>query len=217
MLAGLARTVMPVLGRLQVTTAPGAALRDGGIITANHSSLIDPGVVLAALRRMEVRPVVLATAGLWRIPLLGQALSREGHIPVHRGTEHAADALDEALRALAEGRHVLIYGEGRLPRHRHSGDTAPGPFRSGVARLAHASGAPVIPLGQAGARRITSGSRTKQLAGLVTSPLRRPSVHVHIGDPLRLTGTVPDDTAATRNAVAAAWRTAAGRLGAPAA
>ena len=228
MLTDFARRVLPVLGRLDVTSeapnpedpnsedpnglfpvsAPVPA--PGSIVIANHSSLIDPGLVLAALaRRRTDPPVLLAAAGLWRIPLLGSRLRAEGHVPVYRGTDRAARSLESAAEALARGRVVVIYPEGRLPRQRDSADRAPEAFRSGVARLALATGAPVVPLGQAGARRITSGSRTKQLAGLFTAPLRRPRLHVHLGAPIRLTGSPAEATAQAHAALTAAWRTAA--------
>jgi 1-acyl-sn-glycerol-3-phosphate acyltransferase len=210
MLSDFARRVMPALGRLHVTADEASGPPPGSIIAANHSSLIDPGVVLAALARRDVRrPVVLAAAGLWRIPLLGSRLRAEGHIPVHRGDRRAANALDAAAKALADGRVVVIYPEGRLPLRLDSGDRDPEDFRSGVARLALATGAPVVPLGQAGARRITSGSTAKQLAGLLTAPLRRPRLHVHVGAPIQLTGTQAEATAQAYAAVAAARRTAA--------
>ncbi len=210
MLSHIARRVLPALGRLRVTADEATGPAPGSIVAANHSSLIDPGVVLAALARRGVdRPVVLAAAGLWRIPLLGARLRAEGHIPVHRGDRRAAEALESAARAIAEGRVVVIYPEGRLPRRLDSGDRDPEDFRSGVARLALATGAPVVPLGQAGARRITSGSRAKQFAGLFTAPLRRPRLHVHVGAPIRLTGSSAEATAQAYSAVASARRTAA--------
>ncbi|QKW23273.1 1-acyl-sn-glycerol-3-phosphate acyltransferase [Kitasatospora sp. NA04385] len=211
MLSAVARAVVPVLGRFTVSADEAAVLAPGSIVAPNHSSLIDPGVVLAAVRHLGVEPVVLATAGLWRIPVLRGALLREGHIPVHRGTERAARALEDAAAALAAGRVVVIYPEGRLPRRTDPADSAPGPFRTGLARLA-ATGAPVVPLGQAGARRISSGSTAKQLAGLVTAPLRRPRVHVHIGAPVRLDADVATATAQAHAAVTSAWRTASARL-----
>ncbi|MFJ5231238.1 lysophospholipid acyltransferase family protein [Kitasatospora sp. NPDC088391] len=211
MLSAVARTVVPILGRLTVTADEDAVLAPGSIVAPNHSSLVDPGVVLAAVRRLGVEPVVLATAGLWRVPLLGGALVREGHIPVHRGTERAAEALDAAADALAAGRIVVIYPEGRLPRRVDAADSPPGPFRTGLARLA-AHGAPVVPLGQAGARRISSGSTAKQLAGVLTAPLRRPAVHVHVGAPLTLDGDTATATARAHAAVTAAWRTASTHL-----
>ncbi|MEU6238496.1 lysophospholipid acyltransferase family protein [Kitasatospora sp. NPDC047058] len=206
MLSRTAALLVPAFGSLRVTTDPGAVLAPGTIVAANHTSLADPAVVLAALHRLGARPVVLAAAGLWRVPVLGRLLRRDGHIPVHRGTAHAADALDRAAEALAAGHVVLIYGEGGLPRRRDSGEQPPGPFRSGLARLAAATGAPVVPLGQVGARRLTSGSPLKQLAGLATAPTRRPTLHVHLGTPLHLAGEPAEATAQAHGAVTAAWR-----------
>lgn len=217
MLSRLADVLVPAAGRLTVTTDPGAELAPGSIIAANHTSFADPAVVLAALHRLGVRPVVMAAAGLWRVPLLGRALAGEGHIPVHRGDRRAAHALDAAAEALEQGRSVLIYAEGGLPRRTDAGETAPEAFRSGLSRLSLRTGAPVVPVGQAGARRIISGNATKQLAGLLTAPLRRPELHVHVGTPLRLAGDRAARTAQARTAVTTAWRTATAQLGEPAA
>ncbi|MET9601488.1 lysophospholipid acyltransferase family protein [Streptomyces sp. NPDC006459] len=213
MLSRIAAALVPAFGRLTVTADAGAKAAPGAILVANHTSLADPAVVVAALRRYGIEPVILATSGLWRVPLLGPALRREGHIAVHRGTARAADSLDAAAVALASGRSVLLYGEGGLPVRRDAGETPPGPFRSGLARLAAATGAPVVPVGQAGARRLCSGSGAKQLAGVVTAPLRRPCFHVHIGQPLHLPDRVPEATDRARRAVTAAWLTAASALG----
>ncbi|MFF2660708.1 lysophospholipid acyltransferase family protein [Kitasatospora sp. NPDC058032] len=230
MLSRASALLVPAFGRLHITAdttdatdatdGTGAANATdagrpapGSIVAANHTSLADPAVVLAALHRLGARPVVLATAGLWRVPVLGPVLRREGYIAVHRGTARAAESLDAAAEALAAGRVVLIYGEGGLPRRRDSGELPPGPFRSGLARLARATGAPVVPLGQAGARRLTSGGPLKQLAGLATAPVRRPALHVHLGSPLHLPPDTAEATARAHHAVTAAWKVAAGRAG----
>ncbi|WP_037898709.1 lysophospholipid acyltransferase family protein [Streptomyces sp. NRRL S-350] len=208
MLSRIASALVPVLGRLSVSCEVAGPVAPGSIVAANHSSLADPGVVLAALRRLGTEPVVMATAGLWRVPVLGGVLRAGGHIPVHRGTDRAAAALDSAAKALAAGRVVLIYGEGGLPKRRDSRDAEPGAFRTGVARLAAASGAPVVPLGQCGARRLSSGGTVKQLAGFATAPLRRPALYVHLGAPLHLVDDITEATATAQRAVTAAWRTA---------
>ncbi|GAA2492382.1 lysophospholipid acyltransferase family protein [Streptomyces gobitricini] len=217
MLSRLSQALVPTIGRLTVTVDAGAAIAPGSIVAANHTSLADPAIVLAALHRLDVRPIVMAAAGLWRVPLLGRALAREGHIPVHRHDHRAARALDLAAAALDEGRPVLIYSEGGLPLRRDAAEAAPATFRSGLARLAERTGAPVVPVGQAGARRVTSGNTAKQLAGLLTAPVRRPELHVHVGSPLTLTGDHAVRTAQAYGAVTDAWRTAAARLGEPAA
>ncbi|MFD3439411.1 lysophospholipid acyltransferase family protein [Streptomyces sp. NPDC058685] len=213
MLSRIAGTVVPAFGRLTVTTDPEARLAPGSVVVANHTSLADPAVVLAALHRLGVEPVVLAAAGLWRIPGLGRALTREGFVPVHRNGPRASDALAGAADALADGRIVLIYGEGGIPPRKGSGEAPPAAFRTGVARLAQHTGALVSPLGQVGARRLSSGTWAKQLAGLITAPVRRPALHVHVGAPLRLTGDASLASARVRQAVTAAWRTAAGHVG----
>ncbi|MFE3788509.1 lysophospholipid acyltransferase family protein [Streptomyces goshikiensis] len=214
MLSRIADVLVPAVGRLSVTTDTDAdtALAPGSIIAANHTSLADPAIVLAALRRLGAEPVVMAAAGLWRVPLLGRVLAGGGHIPVLRGDRRAAAALDTAAEALEKGRLILIYAEGGLPRRKDAAEAAPGPFRSGLARLAERTGAPVVPVGHAGARRVTSGGLGKQLAGLATAPLRRPDLHVHVGTPLRLTGDCQARTARARTAVTNAWRTAAAHL-----
>ncbi|MER7699250.1 MULTISPECIES: lysophospholipid acyltransferase family protein [unclassified Streptomyces] len=217
MLSRIAAAVVPSLGHLTVTSDHNAAPAAGSIIVANHTSLADPGVVLAALLRLGVEPVVMAAAGLWRVPVLGRLLERGGHVPVHRNSHRAAAALDAAAAALGHGRHLLIYGEGRLPSRDDAAEAPPESFRSGLARLAYASGAPVVPLGQAGARRVSSGPCVKQLSGLLTAPARRPRLHVHVGSPLHLPPGIGEATAAAREAVTAAWRTAAQHVGEPAA
>lgn len=213
MLSRLAHVLIPAVGRLSVSTDSGTALAPGSIVAANHTSPADPAVVLAALHRLGARPVVMAAAGLWRVPLLGRALAREGHIQVHRKDARAARCLDLAAAALERGRLVLIYGEGGLPSRTDAADSPPGAFRSGLARLAERTGAPVVPVGQAGARRISSGTAAKQLAGAATAPLRRPSLHVHVGAPVLLEGDLAVRTAQAHLAVTTAWRTAAARLG----
>ncbi|WP_418955297.1 lysophospholipid acyltransferase family protein [Streptomyces tritici] len=211
MLSRLAAALVPVVGRLTVSADLPRLPEGGAVIVANHTSLADPAVVLAALRRLGAEPVVLCAAGLWRIPLLGRALTREGYVPVHRGTANAADALAVAEEALRAGRLVLVYGEGRIPDRPDSADAPPEEFRTGPARLAAAAGVPLIPLGQAGARRITSGSTAKQLAGLFTAPLRRPRLHVHVGAPAKLPRDTAVATRLARQAVTAAWQSAAHR------
>lgn len=208
---------MPVFGHLEVTMDAGFAPIVGSIIIANHTSLSDPAVVLAALRRLGTEPIVLAAAGLWRIPLLGCVLTREGHIPVHRHDPRAAQALQDAQAALTAGRSVLLYPEGGLPRRKGVREAQPRPFHPGLFRLAHAAGAQIVPLGQAGARALASGSPVEQVARLLTAPLRRPRLHVHVGAPLCLRSeeTQAHALALTHSALTQAWRTAARQLGAP--
>ncbi|MFJ4950672.1 lysophospholipid acyltransferase family protein [Streptomyces sp. NPDC088760] len=209
MLSAWAGVLVPVFSDTSVSGTGHLAQPPGTgyVLAANHTSFFDPVLLIGTLHRLGLRPAVLAAAGLWRVPLLGRALTREGYVPVHRGSRRAPDALRHAADALAAGRGVLIYPEGGLPRYHASHDRPPGRLKSGVVRLALSTGAPVIPVGHAGARRVSSGSRAKQLAGWATAPVRRPRVHVHIGPALRLdTSDRPlDDLEA---ALAGAWSSA---------
>ncbi|AZM64044.1 MULTISPECIES: lysophospholipid acyltransferase family protein [unclassified Streptomyces] len=213
MLSRAAAVLLPVFGRLTVTLEADEPFAAGSVFVANHDSVADPAVVLAALRAVGVAPAVMATAGLWRVPVLGRALAAGGHIPVRRGTARAADALEAAAEAVRSGRHVLIYAEGGLPAHRDAAPAPPRPFRTGPARLSAATGAPVVPVGQAGARRLASGPVPKQLAGVLTGPVRRPRFHVHVGRPVHLPSGTAAGTTAAHRAVGAAWRRAALAVG----
>ncbi|MCT7354724.1 1-acyl-sn-glycerol-3-phosphate acyltransferase, partial [Streptomyces sp. 15-116A] len=84
---------------------------------------------------------------------------------------------------------------------------------TGLARLAQVTGAPVVPVGHAGARRLSSGSTAKQFAGALTAPLRRPRLHVHVGTPLYLPTDVAGGTAVAHRAVSLAWEEAARAVG----
>lgn len=216
MLSRAAAVLLPLFGRLTVTREAEGPFAPGSVFVANHDSVADPALVLAALRRAGVSPVVLATAGLWRVPVLRRALSKGGHIPVHRRSARAADALEAAAEVVRSGRHVLLYAEGGLPLRMDAACAAPRPFRTGLARLSATTGAAVVPVGQAGARRLASGSAVKQLAGVLTAPLRRPRLHVHIGRPVHLPPGTSEGTATAHRAVSAAWRRAARAVGEPA-
>lgn len=108
------------------------------IIVPNHPTTTDPFFV-ASLASHQV--FILINELLFKVPMLGEYLRRSGHIPVVAGNGKAA--LEEAVRRLQKGDTVIIFPEGAL-------SPAEGGFcepKTGVARLALMSGAPVIPVG----------------------------------------------------------------------
>jgi 1-acyl-sn-glycerol-3-phosphate acyltransferase len=108
------------------------------IIAANHPTTTDPFFV-ATLAKHQV--FILINEKLFKVPVFGKYLRRSGHIPVVAGSGQAA--LDEALQRLANGDTVVIFPEGALSP-REGGFCEP---RTGAARLALLSGAPIIPVG----------------------------------------------------------------------
>ena len=96
-------------------------------------------------------PKILAKASLFSVPVLGGLLRRTGMIPVQRNTAAAASSLSAAVDALRSGECVAVFPEGTLTR---DPDLWPMVAKTGVARLALTTQAPVIPIAQWGAQRI---------------------------------------------------------------
>mgnify|MGYP000146107784 CR=1 FL=1 len=185
LLAAVVGGVVAVFGRLQVakqrgSRAAAASLPDGPIIViSNHTSYAD-GVLLAlACRRMGRELRLLATAGVFRIPLVGRLARRLGFIAVHRGTADASAALDEAADALAAGEAVGLYPEGRLTR-----DPMMWPERAktGAVRLALRTAVPIVPVAMLGAHEVVS--RRRMLLTLMRNVVKRPKVAVQVGTPI---------------------------------
>jgi 1-acyl-sn-glycerol-3-phosphate acyltransferase len=125
----------------------------GVILAANHISLLDP-LALAdhVLYDLGLAPRFLAKSSLLEgRGFVATVLRGAGQIPVHRHTPDASKALDAAVAALARGETVVLYPEGTVTR---DPDKWPMVARTGVARLALLSGAPVLPVAQWGAHEI---------------------------------------------------------------
>ncbi|AAZ54668.1 lysophospholipid acyltransferase family protein [Thermobifida fusca] len=128
--------------------------REGGvIIAANHLSVADPLTVAHFLYVAGRRwPTFTAKEGVFRIPIVGPAVRKLGQIPVHRGTTDAAKALHEAEEALTQhGAAVIFYPEGTCTR---DPNLWPMVAKTGVARLALRTGAPVIPVAHWGEQHL---------------------------------------------------------------
>lgn len=108
------------------------------IIAANHPSTTDPFFMAAMVRHQTY---ILINELLFQVPILGEYLRRSGHIPVAAGK--GQEAIDAALVHLKAGHNVMIFPEGALSPLAGCFHRA----RTGVARLAIESGAPVIPVG----------------------------------------------------------------------
>lgn len=108
------------------------------IIAPNHPSTGDPFFVASMLGHQSF---IMINDVLFNVPILGEYLRRSGHISVKPG--HGQEAIDEALEHLKAGHTVMIFPEGLISPLTGGFHKA----RTGVARLALASGAPVFPVG----------------------------------------------------------------------
>jgi 1-acyl-sn-glycerol-3-phosphate acyltransferase len=181
----LAGIMIPIVCRLRVTSDMPAELRRGPMILAgNHIGTFDPIATTAASRRARVAPRMMATGGLFRAPIVGRLMMAAGHIPVDRGRETVANAVPAAVEALRAGSVVFIYPEGRIGL-----DPGMWPERAktGLARLALASGVPVVPVAIWGSHEVIAYNGWRQmLRTLISSLWRRPTVRVHFGAPVDL-------------------------------
>lgn len=117
------------------------------IIAANHTSVLDSFIVPAVLPRNVTYVGKAEYMDDWKTRHVFPAL---GMIPIDRsGGDAAQAALDLAARVLGDGEFFAIYPEGTRSR---TGVLYKG--RTGVARLAHRTGAPIIPVGLKGMREI---------------------------------------------------------------
>ena len=182
-----ARVLVFPFCRLRVSVEDPVALRGGPLIlAANHVSPVDPVIMTAACGVAGIAPRFLATGGIFRAPVAGWVMRRSGHLRVDRGTAQAAQALPYAAAALKANSVVLVYPEGRIGL-----DPWMWPERgkTGVARMAALSGAPVLPVAQWGAHRVLPYAAPKGLAGaLLRAVRRRPVVQVRFGRPVDLAG-----------------------------
>jgi 1-acyl-sn-glycerol-3-phosphate acyltransferase len=183
--AALIGALATALSRLQVAKQRGrrraaTALPDGPIIVvSNHTSYADGLLLALACRRLGRTLRLLATSGVFRVPVIGWLARRLGFIPVERGTVSAVHALDAAAEALAAGEAIGIYPEGRTTR---DPDRWPERGKTGAVRLALRTGAPIVPVAMVGTHRVLD--RHRPVRSVLVALLLRPRVLTAVGDPI---------------------------------
>ncbi|MDE3205771.1 MAG: HAD-IB family hydrolase [Acidobacteriota bacterium] len=168
------------------------------IVVANHRSYFDPAVWLLAVFDAGRNPRTLGKKEVLDAPLIGPLVRASGAIRVDRDGGGPA-ALAAAEVALRGGELVLMAPQGTIPRGPDFFDPVL-KGRTGAARLAHATGAPVIPMAVWGTERVwPRSSRLPDVRRL----LPRPTVRVRVGRPVTgLSGTdLVADTARIMQAI----------------
>ena len=149
----------------------------GVILAANHLSYLDWAPDSAFFHACGRYPVFMIKASAFEVKGIGGFLRKAGQLPVHRGSRDAALALNEAEKRLAEGAAVVIYPEGTATR---DPKLWPMTAKTGVARLALATGVPVIPVAHWGTQDILPYGKKKPKL------FPRKTVHVVAGQPVDL-------------------------------
>jgi 1-acyl-sn-glycerol-3-phosphate acyltransferase len=169
-------TLAPALRAVYQPVVTGAAQvpRSGPVIlAANHESFADEFFIPIGTRRQVF---YFAKAEYFTTPgLRGKAMAAffrgMGQVPVERGDlRSAAAVIDVGVRVLSEGKALGIFPEGT-----RSPDGKLYKFRTGVARLALRTGAPVIPVGLIGTRAVQPPGSHRW---------HRAPVEIHFGAPL---------------------------------
>ncbi|GCD34593.1 1-acyl-sn-glycerol-3-phosphate acyltransferase [Streptomyces chrestomyceticus JCM 4735] len=125
---------------------------DGGFITAvNHNSYLDPLSYAHYQYNTGRVPRFLAKSGLFKGGFVGLMMRGTGQIPVYRESADAAVAFRAAVAAINKGECVAFYPEGTLTR---DPDMWPMQGKTGAARVALLTKAPVIPVAQWGANEV---------------------------------------------------------------
>jgi 1-acyl-sn-glycerol-3-phosphate acyltransferase len=123
--------------------------REGGFLTAvNHISHLDPFAYAHFQYNTGRVPRFLAKDGLFTPPVVGPIMRNLQQIPVYRDTADAANAFRAAVAAVKAGECVAFYPEGTLTR---DPDLWPMAGKTGLARVALLTRAPVVPVAQWGA------------------------------------------------------------------
>jgi 1-acyl-sn-glycerol-3-phosphate acyltransferase len=173
-------TGLRVFWRLSVDGLHHVPVTGGAILAGNHLSVADEYFLAAVVPR---HVAFWAKAEYFAGRVTGPVVTGLGAIPVHRGGGRAAlAAFDAAVPVLRSGGLVAVYPEGtRSPDGRlYRG-------RTGVVRLAHRAGVPIVPVGVRGTDRV------QPVGARFPRPHR---VALAFGEPLEVTVDGPADVRA---------------------
>jgi 1-acyl-sn-glycerol-3-phosphate acyltransferase len=147
------------------------------IVVCNHISYLDPLSFTHFLYNNGRAPRYLGKDGVFRTPLIGRFVRAAGQIPVNRESKSAIKGYENAIAALRVGHLVGIYPEGTLTRDE---DLWPMKGKTGAARLALATGVPVIPCASWGPEKVIPpyGKRIKIFP--------RTKISILVGEPVDL-------------------------------
>ena len=152
------------------------------IIVANHRSYFDTAAVGITVIQGGRAPRFLGKKEVFDAPVIGPLAKALGGIRVDRGSG-SGEPMQEAARALEAGEVVTLMPQGTIPRGRKFFDPKL-EGRTGAARLAAMTRAPVIPIGLWGTEHVWP--RSARLPN-ITNIANPPVVRTRVGPPVELT------------------------------
>jgi 1-acyl-sn-glycerol-3-phosphate acyltransferase len=136
------------------------------VFAANHRSNFD---IFALVSVLPGRFLWVAKKSLFKVPVLGLALTRMGSISVDRANlRSAVQSLDRATAVVQRGISLIIFPEGTRATTRELL-----PFKKGVFIMAMKAGQPIVPVSISGTRFIQSRGTIRMRPGpikVVISP-----------------------------------------------
>jgi 1-acyl-sn-glycerol-3-phosphate acyltransferase len=151
------------------------------LLAFNHISYLDPLATAYVVDKADRIPRFLAKSELFQDKRIAWILRGAKQIEVKRGTATAPMALDNAFDALGKGEVVVVFPEGTIS---DDADLTPLPPKTGAARLALGSSAPLIPCALWGTQNIWPKGYAKNWW-----PPNQ-DVLVRIGEPMPVSGDV---------------------------
>lgn len=151
-----ARILIPILNAISKHEWEGAEnipATGPAIVASNHVSYSDVLFLTQFLYLNGRAPRYIGKKSLFEIPIIGRILYAAEQIPVDRESQDASKALDHAVACLMAGHIVGVYPEGTLTRDENLWPMA---AKTGIARLAILTQAPVIPVAAWGPHKVLS-------------------------------------------------------------
>lgn len=214
-------------GRVDLVGAERLPRCGPALVVANHTTIADVPIVLATLDKHGLKPIsshatghspectdhahvrFLATQDVFDHAILGPIVRRSGFIPVQPSGLDRLGAYEQAETALRDGEIVALYPEGDVTSPEEG---APRRLRSGAARMALATGVPIVPIAHHDARDIGQGTEAETLRRAFTAIYRRPKIVMVVGrriEPAEYEGRLPlDVTRLIRERLVETWQQA---------
>jgi len=148
------QALLLVLFRWRVEGSERVPATGGVILASNHVSWWDPPVVGCSVSR-PVR--FMAKAELFRIPVLGPAITKLGAFPIRRGKPDR-QALKKAIKCIEAGEVLGMFPEGTRIRGEELGRA-----QDGLGYIALRTNAPIVPVAIIADYRV--GSEVKVIFG----------------------------------------------------